>query len=229
MVTVGVIATCVLVYLWQASLGAQAGTYAVYSYGFIPAVLFGDAELPPELAAVPAVGTLFTSMFLHGGLMHLAGNMLYLWVFGNNVEDNLGHVRFLIFYLLCGVAAAFAQALPDPASEIPMIGASGAISGVLGAYLILYPHARVHVLIPFVILFLHTVRAGWLLGFWFVFQLLSGLLGDASAGGVAFWAHVGGFVAGMVLVFPFKRRAVTLWQPPRSQAFQVERRRGPWG
>jgi membrane associated rhomboid family serine protease len=173
-------------------------------------------------------------MFLHGGLMHLAGNVLYLWVFGNNVEDNLGHARYLIFYLLCGVAAAFAQALPDPTSEIPMIGASGAISGVLGSYLLLYPHARVHVLIPFGFLMLHTIRAGWLLGFWFVFQLLSGVFSDASEGGVAFWAHVGGFVAGMALILVMRDRRRGLWRGPpsrgRSYLPRVTRRRsGPWG
>jgi membrane associated rhomboid family serine protease len=233
-VTVGLITTCILVYVWQASLGPEAGTYAVYSYGFIPAVLFGDAELPADLAVVPSVATLFTSMFLHGGLMHLAGNVLYLWVFGNNVEDNLGHARFLIFYLLCGVAAALAQALPDPSSEIPMIGASGAISGVLGAYLLLYPHARVHVLIPFGFLMLHTIRAGWLLGFWFVFQLLNGVFSDSSEGGVAFWAHVGGFVAGMALTVVMRDRRRALWRgaPSRGRSYlpRVTRRRpGPWG
>jgi membrane associated rhomboid family serine protease len=233
-VTVAVIASCILIYFWQLSLGARAGAYAVYSYGFIPAVLFGGAELPAELAVLPPVATLFTSMFLHGSLMHLAGNMLYLWVFGNNIEDNLGHARYSIFYLLCGTAAAFAQALPNPSSEIPMIGASGAISGVLGAYLILYPHARVHVLIPFGFLFLHTIRAGWLLGFWFVFQLLSGLLGPADGGGVAFWAHVGGFVAGMALIFVMggRRRPPRPVPPARRRSYlpPVSRRRpGPWG
>jgi membrane associated rhomboid family serine protease len=238
-VTVGLIAACVLVYGWQASLGVQAGTYAIYSYGFIPAVLFGDAELPADLAVLPAAATVFTSMFLHGGLMHLAGNMLYLWVFGNNIEDNLGHGRFLVFYLLCGIAAAMAQALPDPASEVPMIGASGAISGVLGAYLILFPHARVHVIIPFGFLFLHTIRAGWLLGFWFLFQLLSGLFSSSAEGGVAWWAHVGGFVAGMALILVMRDRRRKLWGGPptrgigkrrgRSYLPRVMRRRGPWG
>lgn len=233
-VTIGLIATCILVFLWQVSLPSRAGTFAVYSYGFIPGVLFGDAELPADLAVLPAAATLFTSMFLHGGLMHLAGNILYLWVFGNNIEDNLGHARFLIFYLLCGVAAAFAQALPDPTSEIPMIGASGAISGVLGAYLILFPHARVQVIIPFGFLFLHTIRAGWLLGFWFVFQLLSGLLGPSDGGGVAFWAHVGGFVAGLALILVMRDRRRGLWRGPpvrgRSYLPRVSRRRpGPWG
>ena len=132
-VTVSLIVACVLIFFWQVSLGPRAGTAAVYSFGFIPAVLFTDASLPPELAVVPAGATLFTSMFLHGGFMHLLGNMLYLWVFGNNIEDVCGHGRFLLLYQLCGLAAAFAQALPNPTSEVPMIGASGAISGVLGA------------------------------------------------------------------------------------------------
>jgi membrane associated rhomboid family serine protease len=232
-VTIGLIAACILVYFWQASLGPQAAALAVYGYGFIPALLLGDAQLPADIAVVPPVATILTSMFLHGGLMHLAGNMLYLWVFGNNIEDSLGHVRYLVFYLLCGIAAAFAQALPDPSSEIPMIGASGAISGVLGAYLILFPHARVHVLIPFGFLFLHTIRAGWLLGFWFVFQLLSGVFGDASSG-VAFWAHVGGFVAGVALILVMRDRRRKLWQGGRSRRRsylpRVTRRRpGPWG
>jgi membrane associated rhomboid family serine protease len=234
-VTVGLIAACVLIYFWQASLGPQAGAYAVYSYGFIPAVLLTGAELPSELAVLPPAATLLTSMFLHGGFMHLAGNMLYLWVFGNNIEDSMGHGRFLLFYLLCGVAAAFAQALPDPSSEIPMIGASGAISGVLGAYLVLFPHARVHVLIPFGFLLLHTIRAGWLLGFWFVFQLASGLLSSSAEGGVAFWAHVGGFVAGTALIFVMRDRRRPIWRSPRpsrgrSYMPRVPRRPpGPWG
>ena len=149
--------------------------------------------------------TLVTSMFLHGGFMHLAGNMLYLWVFGNNIEDVCGHGRFILFYLLCGLAAAFAQALPDPGSEIPMIGASGAISGVLGAYLLLFPHARVCTLVPIGFVFFTTIRAGWLLGFWFVFQLLSGLGSNPAEGGVAFWAHIGGFVAGLPLILAAAR------------------------
>ena len=205
-VTVALIVICVLVFFWQASLGPRAGTAAVYSFGFIPALLFTDASLPPELAVVPAGATLFTSMFLHGGFMHLAGNMLYLWVFGNNIEDVCGHGRFLVFYLLCGVAAAFAQALPNPTSEVPMIGASGAISGVLGAYLLLFPHARVYVLIPFWIVWMQEIPAGWLLGFWIVFQLLSGVAAGSAEAGVAWWAHIGGFVAGMALIFVFRDR-----------------------
>ena len=175
-----------------------------------------------------------TSMFLHGSFMHLAGNMLYLWVFGNNIEDVCGHVRFVLFYLLCGLVAAFAQALPNPASEVPMIGASGAISGVLGAYLLLFPHARVRVLIPLFLVFFTTIRAGWLLGFWFVFQLLSGLGSRSAEGGVAFWAHVGGFIAGLGPDLRVARPAVpdpARRPPARSLAPARDRRRrpGPWG
>jgi membrane associated rhomboid family serine protease len=182
----------------------------------IPSVLFGEKRLSPELALVPPELTILTSMFLHGGWMHLIGNMLYLWVFGNNVEDSMGHLRFLVFYALCGAAAVFAQALPNPASTIPMIGASGAISGVLGAYLLLYPHSRVLVGIPlgFVI---HTMRlpALWVLGFWFVLQIVNTLLAGKAQGGVAWGAHIGGFVAGMALLPLFKRRGVRLFQPAR--------------
>jgi membrane associated rhomboid family serine protease len=232
-VTVALIASCVLVYFWQVSLGPTRGAAAVYSFGFIPALLFTDASLPPELALIPASATLFSSMFLHGGFMHLAGNMLYLWVFGNNIEDVCGHGRFLAFYLACGVAAAFAQALPDPGSEIPMIGASGAISGVLGAYLLLFPHARVHVLIWLGLVWLRTIPAGWLLGFWFVFQLVSGLWSDPTQPGVAFWAHIGGFVAGMALIFIFRDRRFKIGGGRRATGRGRSRiprtRSGPWG
>jgi membrane associated rhomboid family serine protease len=232
-VTVSLIVICVLVFFWQASLGPQGAPAAVYRFGFIPALLFTDASLPPDLAVVPAGATLFTSMFLHGGFMHLAGNMLYLWVFGNNIEDVCGHGRFLAFYLACGVAAAFAQALPDPGSEIPMIGASGAISGVLGAYLLLFPHARVHVLIWLGLVWLRTIPAGWLLGFWFVFQLVSGLWSDPTQPGVAFWAHIGGFVAGMALIFIFRDRRFKIGGGRRATGRGRSRisrtRSGPWG
>lgn len=215
--TVGIIVLCVLVFLWQLSLG-RAQQAAVYSLGAIPAVLLHHKQLPAELALVPPMATVFTSMFLHGGWLHLLGNMLYLWIFGNNVEDAMGHGRFLVFYLLCGSAAVFAQALPDPQSVIPMIGASGAISGVLGAYLLLYPHARVLVVIPiFFYPYMIQLPAGWVLGFWFVMQLISALGAPAGEGGVAFGAHVGGFVVGMALVPLFRRRGVRLLHPPRPQ------------
>lgn len=212
--TILFIAICVLVFFWQLSLGGQGNQAAVYSLGVIPAVLLNKVSLPPELALIPAELTIFTSMFMHGGFMHLAGNMLYLWIFGNNVEDAMGHVRFIIFYLLCGIAAVFGQVLQNPASEIPMIGASGAISGVLGAYLLLYPHARILVLIPLGF-YAQMVRlpAGLVLGFWFVIQIFSSLAADPDSAGVAWFAHIGGFVAGMALIPLFKRRGVTLFHP----------------
>lgn len=210
------IATCVLVFLWQFSLGPRDGQIAVYALGVIPVVLLEGARLPPEVAMVPPLATVFTSMFLHGGWMHLIGNMLYLWIFGDNVEDSMGHGRFVVFYLLCGVAAVLAQALPDTHSQVPMIGASGAISGVLGAYLLLYPHARVLVLIPLGF-FTQLIRlpAGIVLGLWFALQLFNSLVTPAGGGGVAFGAHIGGFVAGIALIPLFKRRGVRLLHPGR--------------
>jgi membrane associated rhomboid family serine protease len=202
-VTYALIASCVLVFLWQVSLGARMEA-AIYAYGLIPDVLLGDARLPPELAVVPAWLTVFTSMFMHGGWMHLIGNMLYLWIFADNVEDRLGHGRFVVFYALCGIAAALAQALPDPDSQIPMVGASGAISGVLGAYLLLYPRAHVLVLIPLGPLSqLVRLPALLVLGLWFALQLVSELFASEGAG-VAFRAHIGGFVAGLLLLPVFR-------------------------
>ncbi|MCA9500862.1 MAG: rhomboid family intramembrane serine protease, partial [Nitrospira sp.] len=147
-VTVAFIVSCSLVFLYEISLSMPNGEAFVYMYGAIPAVVLGHAQLPPELVSLPAYGTLLSSMFLHGGWMHLIGNMLYLWIFGNNIEDVMGHTKFVLFYLICGVLAAFSHALMDPESTIPMVGASGAISGILGGYLLLYPHARVLVLVP---------------------------------------------------------------------------------
>ena len=165
-VTIALIGFCVMAFLWQLSLGPRQEA-AIYALGVIPAVIFDHARLVSQLEWVDPMLTPFTSMFLHGGFMHLGGNMLYLWIFGNNIEDAMGHGRFIVFYLVCGVAAVFAQALPDPESTIPMIGASGAISGVLGAYLLLFPHARVLVLIPLGFWSqLVRIRAVWVLGFW---------------------------------------------------------------
>jgi membrane associated rhomboid family serine protease len=215
LVTVSIIVAAVAVFLWQISLGEKGFEASVFRYGLIPALWLGDAH-PQGVATLPPTLTVFTSMFLHGGFMHLAGNMLYLWIFGNNVEDAMGHGRFVLFYLLCGVAAAAAQAIPNPDSTIPMIGASGAISGVLGAYLLLYPHARVLVVIPLGFYF-HQARlpAIAVLGFWIVLQLINSALADPRQGGVAWGAHIGGFVAGMVLIPLFKHRSVRLWAPRR--------------
>ncbi len=210
-VSIGIIVACTVIFFWQLSLGQDGFQRAVVSLGVIPVTLLGDERLPPDLYVIPPSATIFTSMFLHGGLLHLLGNMLYLWIFGDNVEDAMGHVRFTVFYLLCGVAAALAQALPNPDSTIPMIGASGAISGVLGAYLLLYPRAHVLVLIPLG-LFSQIVHlpAVVVLGLWFVIQLVSSLFADPSQGGVAFGAHIGGFLAGMALLPFFKQRRVPL-------------------
>ena len=214
--TVTLIVLCVLVFFWQISLDEVSLQRAVFSYGVIPAVLFDIKQLAPELHVLPAELTVFSSMFMHGGWMHLIGNMLYLWIFGNNIEDAMGHGRFVLFYLLSGIGAALAQALVDPESAIPMIGASGAISGVLGAYLLLYPHARVLVAIPLGFIF-YTLRLPALvvLGFWFILQLINSAMAAPGEGGVAFVAHAGGFVVGMALLFSFKRKGVRLFNPAR--------------
>jgi membrane associated rhomboid family serine protease len=208
------VALNVLAFLWELSLGPRLQD-ALFQIAFIPARFW----LPGNF--VPDILTVVISMFLHGGLLHIGSNMLYLWIFGDNIEDRLGHFKYLIFYLLCGFLATYAHAFFSPGSRIPAIGASGAIAGVLGAYLILYPHARVMTLIP--IFFFITIRelpAIFILVIWFVLQLFSGVgsLGVTDAqdmGGVAYFAHIGGFVAGMVLIglfggFAKPRRA----QPP---------------
>ena len=216
-VTITIIAICVLVFLYQASLPHHSDEAFVFQYGAIPALVFGHATLPGDMVALPGMLTLVTSMFLHGGWMHLLGNMLYLWIFGNNIEDVMGHVRFVIFYLACGVLAALSHALTDPSSQIPMVGASGAISAVLGAYLLLFPRARVLVLLPPPFLGTTYVPAVVVLGVWFLGQLLSGGMSlGASGGGVAFFAHIGGFVAGMALIGFFKRRDVPLFSQGRT-------------
>ncbi len=155
------------------------------------------------------------TMFLHGGLLHIGGNMLFLWIFGNNIEDKLGKVKFIIFYLLCGLIATYAQTLVSPSSGVPQIGASGAIAGVLGAYIVLFPRARIRTLFFFFLIFFLDVPAVVLLGLWFALQLLQGVGPAATTGGVAYMAHVGGFIAGMVLLFVFRPRNTA---PPRYVA-----------
>ena len=209
--TIALIAANVLVFLHQASLGQRAAGAFVAAFGAVPAQITGAAPHAAPLLA-PAL-TLLTSMFLHGGFAHLLGNMVFLWIFGNNVEDATGHVRFVLFYILCGVAAALSHVLTNPASTVPMVGASGAISGILGGYFLLYPHARIVTLV-FLGFFAQTVQipAFFFLGLWFFMQILPAVLSIGSAGGgVAWFAHVGGFVAGLLLLIPFKRRRVRLW------------------
>jgi len=195
-VTIALITINVLVFLYELSLGRAVDAFTLY-WGLVPAAFSWVA--------------VFTSMFLHGGFLHVAGNMLYLWIFGDNVEDRMGHGRFLVFYLLCGVAAALAQTITAPDSVIPMVGASGAIAGVMGAYFVLYPKSRIVTLIPIFFFFqVIEVPAILFLGIWFLMQFLSGLgsivsVASGSTGGVAFWAHVAGFVAGLSGVVVFRR------------------------
>ena len=210
-VTLALIGACCAVYLWQFLSDVAISRQALIALGAIPAVLLGHGFLPRDLQWVPRGASIFTSMFLHTGWSHLLGNMLFLWIYGRNVEDAMGRRRFLGFYLLCGVVAVLAQSLPDPDSAYPIVGASGAISGVLGAYLMLFPRANILTLVvlPF---FFTTLRvsAMLLLPLWFAIQLLSDFAGHGG-GGVAIRAHIGGFLAGMLLVVVFKGRKVTLF------------------
>ena len=216
-VTRALILVNALVFFFQLALPSEALERFIYLFGVVPARL-----MHPDWAAVQgfpggAFWTLLTHQFLHGGWLHIISNMWALWIFGDNVEDAMGHVRFIGFYLLCGVLAAMTQVLTMPDSTLPSIGASGAIAGVLGAYLLLYPTARVVVLLPiFFFPFFFELPAVLYLGFWFVTQLFSGtlaLVAPEKAGGIAFWAHVGGFVSGMVLCGLFAQRHRRSVQP----------------
>lgn len=196
---------------------------------------YNEWGLVPDTALQEgAVHTAVTSMFLHGGWMHLIGNMLFLWIFGDNLEEQMGHGGFLVFYLASGLAAAGGQILADPASTIPMVGASGAIAGVMGGYLLMFPRARIDVLVILVIFFkIFTIPAWLMLGLWFALQLVSGLSMDLVGGGVAYWAHAGGFMAGLVLALPLwlRRGGAAYWQtmdgkPPHAEVeYRVEKRR----
>ncbi|MGD0144056.1 MAG: rhomboid family intramembrane serine protease [Rhizomicrobium sp.] len=219
-VTWAIMAACVLAYVWERSLGHEMDR-AVMLLGFRPSTLFGHKHEIDWAIVGPAITAIVVSMFLHGSILHIAGNMLYLWIFGNNVEDAMGHTRFLFFYLVCGAAAALALAWMDPGSKVPMIGASGAISGVLAGYVLLFPRARVTVIVPLGIIFFPlVVSAFWVVGFWFVLQLISAAITDPGQPGIAWWAHVGGFAAGLVLTPILKSASFPLFGPVR---------RGPWG
>lgn len=220
-VTWFLIVACVAAYVWEFSLGDKGMDAALAALGFTPNTLFGSTPALSAAIGVPAFATIFTAMFLHGGLLHLGGNMLYLWIFGNNIEEAMGHVKFTLFYFASGIAAALAMAFVDASSEIPMVGASGAISGVLGAYMLLYPRARVHVIIPLGIIFYPLwIRAVWVVGVWFAMQLVSAAFTDPTQPGTAFWAHVGGFAAGTILTPFLKSRDVRFFGPYAP--------RGPW-
>lgn len=200
---VGLIVANVAVFLYSLSLGPGLERL-YYEFGMVPADVFRALN---GQRYVDGVVPLFSSMFLHAGWLHLGGNMLYLWIFGDNIEDVLGHGRFVMFYVLCGLAASALHLALAPGSTIPTVGASGAISGILGAYLVLFPKARVLTVIPvFFFLQVAELSAIIVLGFWFVIQFLNGLttIGASDAGGVAWWAHVGGFAAGVILILPFR-------------------------
>jgi rhomboid family protein len=217
-----IILACVLAYIWEVRLGRAEMEAALNVLGFAPSSLFAHQSAPSEVLGIPAAATILTSMFLHGSLLHLGGNMLYLWIFGNNIEDGMGHFRFLLFYLAAGIAAALTMAYADPASHVPMVGASGAISGVLAAYILLFPRARITVIIPLGIIFWpFRISAFWVVGLWFLTQLVTAALTDPTQPGVAWWAHVGGFIAGLLLTPFFKSARVPYFGPMVS--------RGPWG
>lgn len=214
-VNIFLIAVNALVFLYMLFLGGLDRDIFFFKYGLIPAELAKGVEftrlggpLGPDISSpIPTWGTVFTSMFVHGGFLHFIGNMLFLWVFGDNIEARLGHVKYLLFYLGVGIAAAWAQVATDMDSQVPMVGASGAISGVLGAYLLLYPYNRVTTLVMFFFITVIRVPALFLLGFWFILQLFNGLgsLGPTSSGaGVAYMAHVGGFAAGLLFMAGYK-------------------------
>jgi membrane associated rhomboid family serine protease len=216
-VTVAIIALNVLAWIFLQGAGSTfALAKSVCEFGLIPGELLLSVQpgtqfpMGENLVCIidpgRQVSNLITSMFLHGSWLHLLGNMWFLWIFGNNIEDSMGHLRFVVFYLVCGLAAAFGQIAANPSSVIPMIGASGAISGVMGAYLILFPRIRVYALIFLGFFFTSVGMPAWvMLGYWFFIQLVSGLVSIGAEGGVAFWAHAGGFIAGVVLIKLFIR------------------------
>mgnify|MGYP005842167169 CR=1 FL=1 len=198
-VTWALMAANILVFLgyWPLFSDPRALNAFFYDWAMIPALVTREG----------AYLNMMTSMFMHGGLIHLAGNMLFLWIFGDNMEDEMGHLGFLGFYLACGIAAALAQVMAAPWSTVPMVGASGAIAGVMGGYLLLFPLARVDILVIIIFLVqIITIPAWLMLALWFAFQLIGGVGMDAAAGGVAYWAHAGGFLAGVVLTLPVLMR-----------------------
>ena len=234
------IAANVAVWVWiqGAGMNADALQQSVCAYGAIPSEITGSVEpLPEQLRRMGAGcprggltwGALGTSMFLHGGWFHLIGNMWFLWIFGNNIEDSMGRLRFLLFYALTGLAASAGHILSTPGSQVPMVGASGAISGIMGAYLVLYPRVRIFTLFFFFVFIRVIPLPAWvLLGYWFAIQLASGTLAPAVGAGVAFWAHVGGFVAGAVLVKLFERRDLVTAKKQHIKLRPDQIRHGGW-
>lgn len=206
-ITIMLIAINILVFIYEVSLGQNLGKF-LFRFAVVPNEIYQSLHLGIFKPFVFL--TLITSMFLHGGWLHLGGNMLYLWIFGDNVEDKLGGLRFLIFYLLCGISASALHIYIEPNSIVPSVGASGAISGVLGAYVLMFPKARIVTLMPiFIFIQIAELPAYIILGLWFILQFFNGILslGYATSGmnGIAWWAHIGGFIAGMIFLFPFRK------------------------
>src|SRR5210317_712138 len=201
-----IIAACIIIFFMQLINPSYKTGELFYSYGLIPSVLTGLDQLPQDLYVIPASMTILTSMFMHGGFMNLIGNMLYMWIFADNIEDEIGRVKFIIFYLLSGIAAALTQVFLNTESMVPMVGASGAIGGVLGAYIVNHPRAKVLVLIPLGF-FSQIVKipAIFVLGIWFILQFVNSAFTSSTGGGVAYGAHIGGFVFGAVAILFFNR------------------------
>ena len=205
-VTISLIVLNIIIFFYEISLGPQFAPF-LNTYGAKPLYIM-SMSAPPGLPS-PYL-TIFSSMFLHGSFFHVAGNMLYLWIFGNNIEDSMGHFKFIIFYFISGIVAVYIFAFVNPESTIPMVGASGAVSGVLGAYLVLFPRAKVHTLIPLgFYMQVIKVPAVFVLGLWIFVQIINGMVSGGQGGGVAWFAHIGGFLAGVVLVGLFKKRRVS--------------------
>ena len=206
LVTISLIVINIVVFFYEISLGPQFAPF-LNTYGAKPLHIMSMSS-PPGYPSPHF--TIFSSMFLHGGFFHVAGNMLYLWIFGNNIEDSMGHFKFIIFYFISGIVAVYIFAFVNPESTIPMVGASGAVSGVLGAYLVLFPRAKVLTLVPLgFYMQVIKVPAVFVLGLWIFVQIINGMVSGGQGGGVAWFAHIGGFLAGVVLVGLFKKRRVS--------------------
>jgi len=211
-----------LIFFYSISLGARGFQLFTVQFGYIPVEFVSGLELTPQLAA-SAYLTPFTSMFMHGGWLHLIGNMLFLWIYGNNIEDYFGPVKFLLFYIVSGLAAIALYTLFGPSSQVPLVGASGAIAGVMGAYIVLHPRARITVLVIFFFIQFVVLPAKVVLGIWFVYQLLMSMIGSATGGGVAWMAHVGGFAFGWAVL-----KLLTRGRRPRASSGSHRSYRVKW-
>ena len=217
-ITIGLIVICALIFLVQMAGSDMDQRIFIYAYGAVPAVVTGREYLPAEIVAIPSWLSLMTSTFLHGGWMHILGNMLFLWIYGDNVEDQMGRLKFLVFYLICGVVASLTHVMIDPGSTTPLVGASGAIAGVMAAYVLMFPRAKIRVIAVILIFIRFTYFPAFVvIGIWAALQIVAVPASlSAEGGGVAYFAHIGGFVAGLVLTPLFKKRGVVLM--PKAEA-----------